>query len=149
VRGVKTELIASAVPTALRKILAPLADAEEHSKWMDVLVKLWISQKPSGINRINKLLASADLTFNAVIAEAAKNRLDEIERVERLAANVEGRRDAFFRELDRRHAFAHALDDICVGAALFGLLPFGGRVSSSRVLVAQMGRLPQAVRLAP
>ena len=108
-RGVKTELIASAVPTALRKILAPLADAEEHSKWMDVLVKLWISQKPSGIKRVNKLLASASLTFNAVIAEAAKNHLDEIERVERLTAIVEGRRDAFLRELDRRRAFAQAL----------------------------------------
>src|SRR5262249_48379506 len=94
-RRLKTELIASAVPTALRKILAPLADAKEDSEWMNALVKLWISQKPSGINRVNKLLASADLTFDAVIAEAAKNRLDEIERVERLAANVEGRRDAF------------------------------------------------------
>jgi hypothetical protein len=108
-RRVKTELIASAVPIALRKILAPLADAEEHSEWMDVLVKLWISQKPSGIKRVNKLLASASLTFNAVIAEAAKNHLDEIERVERLAAIAEGRRDAFLRELDRRRAFAQAL----------------------------------------
>src|SRR5262245_13235162 len=40
-RRVKTELIASAVPTALRKILAPLVQAEEYSEWMDALVKLW------------------------------------------------------------------------------------------------------------
>ena len=109
-RRVKTHLIARAVPNALRYILAPLAKAEADSEWMDALINLWVAQKPSGIKRVNKHLASAKLTFDTVIARAITDNMDNIERIDRWITMLEGRRNAILREIERRRAvFAQAL----------------------------------------
>src|SRR5262245_56487499 len=52
---------------------------------------------------IRPMTQSIDAVF---IAE-----LDRIERIDRLIANVESRRNRVFREIDRRRAFARSLRD--------------------------------------
>ena len=111
-RRVKTSLIAKSIPSALRTTLAPLAHADDDSEWMDVLIKKWVAQKPSAIKQVNRLLASAKLTFDTVIARAVMANIDDIERIDRCITIAEGRRDRILREIDRRRAaFAQALRD--------------------------------------
>ena len=111
-RRVKTSLIAKSIPSALRTTLAPLAHADHDSEWMDVLIKKWVAQKPSAIKQVNRLLASAKLTFDTVIARAVMANIDDIERIDRCITIAEGRRDRILREIDRRRAaFAQALRD--------------------------------------
>ena len=92
-RRVKTSLIAKSIPSALRTTLAPLAHADHDSEWMDVLIKKWVAQKPSAIKQVNRLLASAKLTFDTVIARAVMANIDDIERIDRCITIAEGRRD--------------------------------------------------------
>jgi hypothetical protein len=111
-RRVKTSIIARAVPNALRQVLAPLAEADENSEWMNALIKAWVGQKPSAIKRVNKLLASRKLTFDRVIARALTGKFEfaAVERIDRCITIVEGRRNGILREIDRRRAvFAQAL----------------------------------------
>jgi hypothetical protein len=79
---------------------------------MDVLIKKWVAQKPSAIKQVNRLLASAKLTFDTVIARAVMANIGDIERIDRCITIAEGRRDRILREIDRRRAaFAQALRD--------------------------------------
>jgi hypothetical protein len=50
---------------------------------MDVLIKKWVAQKPSAIKQVNRLLASAKLTFDTVIARAVMANIGDIERIDR------------------------------------------------------------------
>ena len=111
-RWVKTRLIAEWIPDALRGTLAPLTDAGEYSEWMDILIQKWVVQKRSAIKQVNRLLASAKLTFDTVIARALVDNIDKLERIDRCIAIAEERRDRILREIDRRRAvFAQALRD--------------------------------------
>jgi hypothetical protein len=53
------------------------------------------------IKRVDKLLAPAGLTMDAVMAQALSLKLDDIERIDRMIATAEGRRNAILREVDR------------------------------------------------
>ena len=54
---------------------------------------------------IDKLLAGAGVNIDALIVQALPEReLDYIERIDRLAALAESRRNAMLREIDRRRA---------------------------------------------
>jgi hypothetical protein len=59
---------------------------------------------------VNKLLASADLTMDAAVAEMLALKIDEIERIDRMIMSAEARRNAVLREVDRhRVSVAEAL----------------------------------------
>ena len=47
-----------------------------------MLIKKWVAQKPSAIKQVNRLLASAKLTFDTVIARAVMANIDDIERID-------------------------------------------------------------------
>ena len=111
-RRVKTSLIAKSIPSALRTTLAPLAHADHNFEWMDVLIKKWVAQKPSAIKQVNRLLASAKLTFDTVIARAVMANIGDIERIDRCITIAEGRRDGnYSRNRSPAWAFAQALRD--------------------------------------
>jgi len=50
------------------------------------------------------LLASADLTMDAVMAETLALELDKVERIDRMIMSAEARRNAVLREVDRHRA---------------------------------------------
>ena len=50
---------------------------------------------PATIERIDRLLASANQTINTVMARAFVEKFEIIERIDRLIAIVEGRRNMF------------------------------------------------------
>jgi len=50
------------------------------------------------------MLASADLTMEAVMAKTLANELDKVERIDRMIVSAEARRNAVLREVDRHRA---------------------------------------------
>src|SRR5262249_17531892 len=71
--------------------------------WTDAhnLAEAWAARQRSAIKRVDKLLASAGLTMDAVMAQALSLKLDDIERIDRMIASAEGSRNAILREVDR------------------------------------------------
>ena len=111
-RRVKASLLEEAATYGLRVTLAPIVGLDKNSEWMDWLIETWVKQKPSAIKRVNKLLKSAGLTFDSVIARALTHKFDGIERIDHWITIAEGRRNAILREIDRRRSvFAQRLRD--------------------------------------
>jgi len=64
------------------------------------LAEAWAARQRSAIKRVDKLLASAGLTMDAVMAQALSLKLDDIERIDRMIATAEGRRNAEIKVID-------------------------------------------------
>ena len=81
----------------LRKILETLID------WSDArdVAQAWATREPGAIRQVDELLASAGFTMDAVMAQTLSLNLDDIERIDRMIATAEGRRNAILREVDR------------------------------------------------
>jgi hypothetical protein len=77
--------------------LKPLVGFLEVEK----LAKAWAARDQSAIKQVDKLLASAGLTMDAVMAQTLSISLDDIERIDRMIATAEMRRNAILREVDR------------------------------------------------
>ena len=70
----------------------------------------WQKREPEVVQRVEKALRSAGLTREHVLAETLSAKLEDIERIERLIASAEARRNAALREVDRhRSAIAQTL----------------------------------------
>jgi hypothetical protein len=127
-RRIKISLVEMEMPSALEAMLEPLMPYrplkfEENLSWSESyapeppsreykLAKKWASGDQTAIDRVNKLLSSANVTMAMVMANAFETNFDHIERIDHLITIAEGRRNAVFREIDRhRSAFAHALRD--------------------------------------
>jgi hypothetical protein len=78
--------------------LKPLVDGflEEEE-----LAKAWAARDQNAIKRVDKLLASAGLTMDAVMAQTLSISLDDVERIDRMIATAEVRRNAILHEVDR------------------------------------------------
>ena len=96
-RRLKANLMTATAYRGLEQILKPLVGflEEEH------LAKAWAARDQSAIKRVDKLLASAGLTMDAVMAQTLSISLDDIERIDRMIATAEVRRNAILREVDR------------------------------------------------
>jgi hypothetical protein len=105
----KASLLQAAAHKGLEKVLEPLVDG------LDVqLAENWARRSPRAVAKVHKVLASADLTIDAAMAETMVQRLDDIERIERLIASQQARLEAALREIDRHRA---VLADALRGAA--------------------------------
>jgi hypothetical protein len=96
-RRLKANLMTATAYRGLEQILKPLVGCleEEH------LAKAWAARDQNAIKRVDKLLASAGLTMDAVMAQTLSISLDDIERIDRMIATAEVRRNAILREVDR------------------------------------------------
>ena len=98
----KQNLIAAVRATAIERNLNGLIDATE----IHALLRGWRAGKPSAIRRIDKILTAANRNLAAALAYALSNEFDRIERLDRLIALAEARRNAALRELDLHRASA-------------------------------------------
>jgi hypothetical protein len=96
-RRLKASLMTATAYRGLEQILKPLVGFLEEGG----LAKAWAARDQSAIKRVDKLLASAGLTMDAVMAQTLSISLDDIERIDRMIATAEVRRDAILREVDR------------------------------------------------
>src|SRR5262249_47231608 len=96
-RWLKANLMTATAYRGLQQILKPLVGFLEEEK----LAKAWAARDQSAIKRVDKLLASAGLTMDAVMAQTLSISLDDIERIDRMIATAEMRRNAILHEVDR------------------------------------------------
>ena len=96
-RRLKANLMTAVAHEGLRSILGPLIGWEDARH----LAETWATREPSAIKQADELLGSADLTMDAVMAQTLSLSLDDIERIDRMIATAEGRRNAILREVDR------------------------------------------------
>jgi hypothetical protein len=68
------------------------------------LAKEWVRKSPDAIKEVDRILASNDLTMDAVRAEMLSENIDHVERIDRMIAMAEARRNAALREVDRHRA---------------------------------------------
>jgi hypothetical protein len=68
------------------------------------LAQEYLQRKPGAIKLIDKLLASAGSSIDALMVRVLPVELDKIERIDRLITIAETRRNAMLREIDRRRA---------------------------------------------
>jgi hypothetical protein len=95
-RRLKVNLITATAHMGLKEVLTPLVGRSEA----DDLAKAWAANKLSAVRRVDNILASAGLTMDAVMAQTLSHKLDDLERIERMIATAEVRRNVILREID-------------------------------------------------
>jgi hypothetical protein len=104
-RRLRASLMTATKYKGVRAVLEPIIEFEANELASD-----WAAQKPSAIKRVNKILDSAGLTMDAVMAQTLSENLDFVERIERMITVKESCRNAILREVDRHRAMlAHTL----------------------------------------
>jgi hypothetical protein len=68
------------------------------------LAQEYTRREPGAVKLIHELLARASLSIEALMVENLAEKLDYIERIDRLTTIAESRRNASLREIDRRRA---------------------------------------------
>jgi hypothetical protein len=68
------------------------------------LARDYVRRKPRAVKLVHRLLAMASVSIETLTVEALAQKLDYIERIDRLTTIAEGRRNASLREIDRRRA---------------------------------------------
>jgi hypothetical protein len=70
----------------------------------------WYKREEKAVEEVEKILRKADLSMDVVSAVALRRSLDDVERIERMIISAEARRNAALREVARhRAAFAEDL----------------------------------------
>ena len=95
-RRLKVNLMTATAHKGLKEALTPLVGWSEA----DDLAKAWAARKPSALKQVDKILASAGMTMDAVMAQTLSLKLDDIERIERMIAMAEARRNIILREIE-------------------------------------------------
>ena len=68
------------------------------------LVQEYVRREPDAVTLVDELLAEAGASMDAFMADALTEKLDYIERIDRLTTIAEGRRNACLDEIERRRA---------------------------------------------
>jgi len=80
------------------------------------LVERWMANDPAATKRVEKILASIDLTMDGLTARAFVSDIENFERIDRLQTTAEARRNAVLREIDRhRSSLARTLRESIQG----------------------------------
>jgi hypothetical protein len=66
------------------------------------LVQDYLRREPDAVKLIDDFLTDAGVTMDTFLTRVLRDRIDEIERIDRLTAIAETRRNAALREIDRR-----------------------------------------------
>jgi hypothetical protein len=111
-RRLKAELMKEAAYEGVEKVLDPRTGLffEETRVTAYDWAKRWATGDREAIAMVDRVLASCGLSMETVRARALSLHIDQFERIDRMIAMAEGRRDSFLREIDRHRAnFAQRL----------------------------------------
>jgi hypothetical protein len=105
-RRTKAELLNSSAHRGLRKVLDGLLGWKESQD----LTAQWAAKSPDAIKLVASSLSAAGMTMNTVMAQTLVASINEVERIDRLTAAAELRRNAMLREIaDYRSGLAAQL----------------------------------------
>ena len=99
-RRLKTCLMETAAPRGLARVLSSFLP---HTT-VNEIVAGWAGRDGERVRQVEGLLDQAGLTMEHVIAETLADRIEDIERIDRMIASAEQRRSAMLREVDRHRA---------------------------------------------
>ena len=68
------------------------------------LVQEYVRREPDAVTLVHELLADAGVSMDGFMADALVQKLDDIERIDRLITIAESRRNASLHEIERRRA---------------------------------------------
>jgi hypothetical protein len=68
------------------------------------LAQEYVRREPDAVTVVHELLSGAGASMDALMADALADKLDDIERIDRLTTIAESRRNASLHEIDRRRA---------------------------------------------
>jgi hypothetical protein len=104
-RRLKAELLRSSTAKGLQKVLEPLVRLGSYD-----LANAWYARDYNARQRVQELLEQAGQSTDAITAQTLAVKLDDVERIDRMLASAEVRRNAVLREIDRhRSAVAERL----------------------------------------
>jgi hypothetical protein len=103
-RRLKPQLLRATMHKAMADLLRPYyTDAEDFAF-------KWVVRDKVVMTKIDGMLAGIRISLDTVVAKALSMRLEEYSHIDRLISSNDARREAVFREIDRRHAvFAKTL----------------------------------------
>ncbi|MCJ2042957.1 hypothetical protein MKK58_00050 [Methylobacterium sp. J-078] len=96
-RRLKGCLLAASVSQGLTQVLGSIVGLSEAIE----LVGGWCRGDQSMKDLVHHILDSAGLSFDAVLAEGLAARINEVDRIDRMIASAESRRNAILREISR------------------------------------------------
>ncbi len=102
-RRLKAALLQARMHRSVEKVLTPLLGDFGYSEAKD-LAQGWAAREKKAIKDVALHLEQAGLTMETVKAETLASNLDDFERIDRLIASAEARRDACLREIDRHRS---------------------------------------------
>ena len=79
-----------------------LSEARAHKA--KALMQEYVRRQPDAVTLVNELLTGAGKSMDDFMAAALADKLDDIERIDRLISIAENRRNATLREIDRRRS---------------------------------------------
>jgi hypothetical protein len=122
-RRLKTCLMETAAPRGLARLFSPFLP---HATVNEMAVG-WARRDGERIRQVEGLLDQTGLTVEHIMAETLADRIDDIERIDRMIASAEQRRGAMLREIDRHRASLASLlrlaSDAVVQAAFEDVTP--------------------------
>jgi hypothetical protein len=75
-----------------------------HTDEAKEIVQKYVRRESEAVRLVDNILTRANTTIDALLINALVEKLDDIERIDRLTAIAEGRRNASLREIDRHRA---------------------------------------------
>ena len=97
-RRLRAALLQSAAPQCVYETWPKLGD------YSNEIATNWKSREPDAVAKVDAALAATGLTRDRVMAETLARKLDEVERIDRMVAGAEARRNVALREIDRHRA---------------------------------------------
>ena len=64
----------------------------------------YVRREPDAVTLVDELLTDAGVSMDGLMADALAEKLDDIERIDRLTTIAESRRNASLHEIERRRA---------------------------------------------
>jgi hypothetical protein len=112
-RRLRAAFFQAAAPEGVHQIVKWMSDPFTAQK----IAIDWASRKPDAVAAVDVILAGTDLTMDAVMAQTLALNIDKVERIDRMLAGAEARRNVALREMDRHRSsiaadLRQAVDDV-------------------------------------
>ena len=98
-RRARAALLAANRYAGLKRVLSPLCGTKAYA-----LSEQWARREDEAVAAVDRHLATAGLTMDAVMAQTMSEEIELVEKMDRMIASAEIRRNATLREIERRRS---------------------------------------------
>jgi hypothetical protein len=113
-RRLKAGFLTSVQSHGVQRVLTEILSYDEGRS---ALADAWAARDPQAIKQVDDLLSAKGLSMDLAVARALASNIGPFERIDAMISNLEARRNAALRELERRRAslalaLRRATDDV-------------------------------------